>query len=322
MINIKLKGCGYVSADTLLTNDELSKYVDTSDEWIQTRTGIKQRYISRNENTSDLAYKAALNAIEDAKMDKNEIDLIIVASATPDYITPSTACIVQEKLGLNGNEVMAFDVNAACSGFLYAMNVAAHMLESCKCALIIGAEVLSKIIDWKDRNTCVLFGDGAGAVILKKESNEKKIEFYAKSIGDVNGILRADGLCFNSPFSENKKDYGYLTMDGKEVFRFAVKAMEDGIRKVLDKVNVSLDEIDLIIPHQANLRIIKNVAKRMKLSEDKFFINLDSFGNTSAASVVIALAQAKSEGIVKPGMKIVLIGFGSGFTYASAYIEL
>lgn len=317
MKNIKIKGYGYAKAEKYVTNRDLSKIVDTSDEWIIERTGIKTRYISENENTSELAYRAAKDAIENASINKNEIDLIIVATTTPDNFTPSTACLLQEKLGLNGQHIMAFDLNAACSGFLYAMHTACALLNQYKCALVVGAEVLSKIINWKDRNTCVLFGDGAGALIIERQETLNTIEFYANAIGDAKGILKAEGISM-----EQSKTFGYLKMDGKEVFRFAVKAMEEAMLKVLEQANVNINEIDLIIPHQANIRIIKYVAKHMKLDENRFFINLDQFGNTSSASVAIALAQAKELGKIHEGMKVLLVGFGAGFTYAASYIEL
>ena len=315
-------GYGYAKAEHCIHNDDLSKVVDTNDEWITTRTGIKTRYVSEHEWTSDLGYRAAENAIANAGMDRNEIDLIIVATMTPDHITPSTACLIQEKLGCNGNHVMAFDINAACSGFLYAMQTAALLLEEYQCALIIGAETLSRIIDWQDRNTCVLFGDGAGAIIMKRCENQKNMHFFAQSIGDCKGILKAEGPHPHAPLVNGVNQYGYLHMDGSEVFRFALSAMEYAIHKVIEKAGISLEEVDLIIPHQANIRIIKSVARRMKMREDQFFVNLNEFGNTSAASVAIALAQALEQGKAKKGMKIVLVGFGAGFTYASAYIEL
>lgn len=322
MKNISLVGCGYAVAKHQITNADLEKVVDTNDEWITQRTGIQSRFVSSDENTSDLGYRAACDAIEKAKVDAKTIDLIVVATTTPDCFTPSCACLIQERLGLNDCHVMAFDVNAACSGFLYAMHVASSMLGQYKCALLIGSETLSKIIDWTDRNTCVLFGDGAGAAILRYEPNDKQMEYFAQSMGDNKGVLRAEGVMMHAPLKNADKSFGYLQMDGSEVFRFAVKAMEDGILKVLSQANKSIDDIDMIIPHQANIRIIRNVAKRMKLEEDKFYINLNTFGNTSAASVAIALAQAIEEGKVQKGMKILLVGFGAGFTYAASYLEL
>lgn len=321
MKNIQIVGSGYAIPKHCITNHDMEKVVDTNDEWITSRTGIKSRFVSSDENTSDLGYRAAQKAIENAEIDAKEIDLIIVATFTPDHFTPSCACLIQEKLGLNGCHVMAYDINAACSGFVYAFQIAACMMQEYKCALIIGSETLSKIIDWKDRNTCVLFGDGAGALIMKRTQSENRIENFAQSIGDNKGILQASGLPLGEPLENIEKGYSYLQMDGSEVFRFAVKAMQDAIEKVLEKAKVELSDIDLIIPHQANIRIIRNVSKRMKIEEDKFFINLDKYGNTSAASVAIAFAEAQEEGVLKPGMKVIMIGFGAGFTYGASYIE-
>lgn len=321
MKDIRILGSGYAIPKHCITNHDLEKVIDTSDEWITSRTGIKSRYISSDENTSDLGYRAALKAIEDAKIKADEIDLIIVATFTPDHFTPSCACLIQEKLGLNDAHVMAYDINAACSGFVYAFQIACCMMQEYKCALIIGSETLSKLIDWKDRNTCVLFGDGAGALIVKKEESHHRIEHFAQSIGDNKGILQAGGLSLSEPLENIEKSYSYLQMDGSEVFRFAVKAMQDAMEKVVNKAGVEISDIDLIIPHQANIRIIRNVSKRMKIDEEKFYINLDKYGNTSAASVAIAFAQAKEEGYIKPGMKILIVGFGAGFTYGASYIE-
>ena len=321
MKNIQIVGSGYAIPEHCITNHDMEKVIDTSDEWITSRTGIKSRYISSKENTSDLGYRAAKKAIENANIDAKEIDLIIVATFTPDHFTPSCACLVQEKLGLNDCHIMAYDINAACSGFVYAFQIASCMMQEYKCALVIGSETLSKLMDWKDRNTCVLFGDGAGALIVKRTKSDKRIENFAQSIGDNKGILQATGLPLNKPLENLEKSFSYLQMDGSEVFRFAVKAMQDAMEKVLLKAGKELSDIDLIIPHQANIRIIRNVSKRMKLEEDKFYINLDKYGNTSAASVAIAFAQAQEEGILKPGMKVVIIGFGAGFTYGASYIE-
>lgn len=322
MKDIRIVGSGYAVAKHCVTNNDLSKIVETNDEWITTRTGIKTRYVSSVENTSDLGYRAAKEAIENANMDVKEIDLIIVATMTPDHFTPSCACLIQEKLGLNECHVMAFDINAACSGFIYALHVASSMLQNYKCALVIGAETLSKLVDFKDRNTCVLFGDGAGAFVLRKEKTSKELHFFAQAKGDNKGILMARGIPMKEPLVNSEKTYGYLKMDGKEVFRFAIKAMEEAIIKVLEEANKTLDDIDLIIPHQANLRIIKHVAKKMKLSEDTFYVNVNEFGNTSAASVAIAYAQAVKKGVIKEGMKVLFVGFGAGFTYASCYVEV
>ncbi|MGN1277026.1 MAG: beta-ketoacyl-ACP synthase 3, partial [Floccifex sp.] len=212
MENVEIIGCGYAKAQKKLLNTDLEKMVDTSDEWIVQRTGIHSRYITQTQNTSDLAFQAAKNAIADAKIDVSSIDCILVATATPDCITPSTACLVQEKLGLNGQECTSFDINAACSGFVYGISLASMMLENYSTILVIGAETLSKIIDWNDRNTCVLFGDGAGAAIIQK-SNQKRMVSYTKSTGDKDGFLMCRGI------SLQEKQMSYLEMNGKEVFR-------------------------------------------------------------------------------------------------------
>ena len=322
MKNRKIIGYGYYIPKNLITNQDLEKIVDTNDEWIKSRSGIETRYISSTENTSDIAYNAAIKAIEDAKIAKEDIDLIICATCTPDNMTPSTACLVQEKLGLNDSHVMAFDLNAACSGFLYSMQVASFMLSEYKCALIIGAEPLSKVIDWTDRSTCVLFGDGAGAVIMKREQTDNDMYFYSNAEGDNQGKLRIQGLSLKQPLQNEERKVGHIEMAGNDVFRFAVRAMSDALTEALNKAGKTIDDIDLVIPHQANYRIIKHVIKKLKIDEDKVYINLNKYGNTSAASVAIALAEAKEKGLIKEGAKIVLIGFGAGFTYASGYIEI
>ena len=316
MENVKILGCGYVRAQKKVTNFDLEKMVDTTNEWIVQITGIQSRYLSEDQNTSTLAYLASLKAIEDAQIDASSIDCILVATTTPDCITPSTACLVQEKLGLNGQECTAFDINAACSGFVYGLNIASMLLEQYKTILVIGAETLSKIIDYKDRSTCILFGDGAGAVILRV-SDESKMIAYTKSKGDVNRVL----TCKGRPLKEKPESISYLEMDGKEVFRYAIEAMPDSIEHVLKKANKKVEDIDLFIPHQANIRIIQHVAKKMKVDINRFYVNLDEFGNTSSASIAIALAQAKEKGILKKGQKIVLTGFGAGFTSGAVYIE-
>lgn len=314
MFNLEIIGSGVATLKNKYTNNDFKKFVDTSDEWIYSRTGIKTRYFTEDENTSDIGYIAALKAIENANIDKNEIDLIIVATMTPDNFTPSCACLIQAKLGLNNKKIMAFDVNAACSGFVYALEIASNMLENYKCALVIGSEVLSKIIDFTDRNTCVLFGDGAGAIVVKKSLFDKKMLFYSNCIGDLQGKLIAENINKNGNFT-------YLKMDGKEVFKFAVNAMEKSINYILEKLNIKLDDIDLIIPHQANIRIIEYVCKKLNVSIDKFYMNIAEFGNTSAASIPIALNNAIKEEKIKENSKIILVGFGGGFAYGSCYIE-
>lgn len=322
MKNRKLLGSGYAVGKEIVSNEDFEKILDTSDEWITSRTGIKTRRISPDENSSDLGYRAALMAIEEANISKEDIDLIIVATITPDNITPSCASLIQDKLGLNEQTIMAFDMSAACSGFVYALQTASYMLSDYTCALVIGVDVNSKLMDYTDRNTSILFGDGAGAVIMKQEECTNEMYHYANSTGDHEGFLQGSGLVLPQPLQNGSREVGFLKQNGSEVFRFAVKALEEAVVEVLAKAGKDVDEIDYIIPHQANIRIIHNVAKRMKLSNDKFYTNLDKYGNTSGGSIPIALAEAMKENIIKPGMKIVMVGFGGGFTYAASYIEL
>ncbi len=316
MDNIKIIASAYSAAKNVVTNDDLSKIVDTSDEWIYSRTGIKQRRYVADEGTTDLAVEAARKAIEANKIEVSRITHIIVATMSADHIMPSCACLVQERLGLNNQEIMAFDVNAACSGFVYALQIANSMLQEGKYALVIGAEVLSKLIDFTDRNTCVLFGDGAGAVLVEKHATYAKSYHYARSIGDNEGILVTPGI------DKKTRTVGFLQMDGREVFRFAVSVMEESILKVCEKANLDVNDIDFIIPHQANVRIISRVSKKMDIPLEKFYTNVHEFGNTSAASVAIAYAQASEEGILQKGMKVILVGFGGGFTYGATLIEI
>ncbi|MDQ0359758.1 beta-ketoacyl-ACP synthase III [Breznakia pachnodae] len=322
MKNRKILGSGYAVGKEIVSNEDFEKILDTSDEWISSRTGIKTRRVSPDENSSDLGYRAALMAIEEANISKEDIDLIIVATITPDNITPSCASLIQDKLGLNEQTIMAFDMSAACTGFVYALQTASYMLSDYKCALVIGVDVNSKLMDYTDRNTSILFGDGAGAVIMKQENCNNVMYHYANSTGDHEGFLQGSGLVLPKPLQNGSREVGFLKQNGSEVFRFAVKALEEAVIEVLKKAGKDLDEIDYIIPHQANIRIIRNVAKRMKLSDDKFYTNLDKYGNTSGGSIPIALAEAMKENIIKPGMKIIMVGFGGGFTYAASYIEL
>lgn len=322
----KLKGFGYAKAKRQVHNDELAQVVDTNHEWIVSRTGIETRYVSEEENTSDLGVRAANMAIAKAGIDPCEIDLIICATFTPDYTTPSTACLIQEKLGLNDQHVMAFDLNAACSGFLYALQTGYALMaaKQAKCALIIGAEVISKQLDWKDRNTCIIFGDGAGAVVLRQEESdhEHNMYFFAGSKGDIQGIIHSDAPQPRPLFSQQPHHPSYVFMNGSETFRFAVHAMQEAMDAVLEKAGKSYADIDWIVPHQANKRIIANVCKRCHIDMERVYININEYGNTSGASIPLALGEMSEKGLLKEGMKIVLSGFGAGFTWAGAYIEL
>lgn len=311
MNGLKILSTGYYAPQQVLDNFDFEKMVETSDEWIVSRTGIKRRHITENESCVDLGYQAALKAIE--KIDKNKIGLIICATMTPDYFTPSNACLIQERLGLNGQEMMCFDLNAACSGFVYALTVAQSLLQNLgdKYALVIGSEEISKIIDFNDRNTCVLFGDGAGALIVS--NGEGIFASYSNSAGNLDA-LKAPAI---SKISENH----YLTMAGQDVFKFAVRVIPESITAVLEKSNLTLDDIAYVVCHQANYRIIKNVYKKMKSSEDKFYMNLQEYGNTSAASIPLALAEMNEKGMLKSGDKIICVGFGGGLTWGAILME-
>ena len=317
MKNIRIIGVGHKPAETCVTNDMLSEIVDTNDEWITTRTGIKTRYFSENKNTSELGYEAALNAIKDAGIDKSEIEAIIVATMTPDNAMPSTACLIQEMLGLNDQKIMAFDMNAACNGFISALQVGSSLLGRFKTVLVVGAETNSKILDFADRSTCILFGDGAGAAVLRYEECEKETFMYSNSMGDNKNVLTCKNNGLTPLMTSNRAVNNYMTMQGNDVFRFAIRVMEEAIVEVLKESNLTIDDIDCIIPHQANIRIIKHVARSMNLPMEKVFVNLDKYGNTSSASIGIALSEAKAQGVIKENDKVILVGFGGGFTYSS-----
>lgn len=323
LLGIKVLGSGSYVPASILSNKQLESIVETSDEWISSRTGINQRHIAINENTVDLAYQAAKQAIADANIHREEIGMIIVATFTPEQLTPSTACLVQSHLGLNDRPMIAFDVNAACSGFVYALTIAEQFLKTgaVKKALIIGAEVLSKIMDWEDRNTCVLFGDGAGAVVIEQDTTSKN-GFYLNSAGDERGSLVTSPIPLINPLTEKKMEPIHLKMNGQEVFKFAVHAIKETIQELLEQSKLTMDEIHLIVPHQANKRIIDKVVKDLKVPNEQFFLNLANYGNTSAASIPIALREAIKTGRAKSGDNIMLIGFGGGLTWGGCIISL
>lgn len=318
MNKIRILSSGLAKTNHRISNHDLEKIVDTSHEWIVQRTGISSRYVSFDENTSDLACAAARQAIENANIDKTTIDAIIVATMTPDNITPSTACLVQQKLGLNNCQMLSFDINGACSGFIYALQVASDLLNRYQRILVIGSETLSKMIDYQDRSTCVLFGDGAGAMIIEK--GQSALYHYANSIGNEEALC-AKGLPLLNKL-ENREDIShYLTMQGNDVFRFAVMALKEAIESVLEQSSYTMDDIDLIIPHQANYRIISHVAKKMNVDISKFFMNLQEYGNTSAASIPIAYHDALTQGYIQKESRIILVGFGAGLTYGATLID-
>ncbi|ELC8363348.1 beta-ketoacyl-ACP synthase III [Clostridium perfringens] len=324
MKNAKMIGFGLYTPKNLVENERLQEFLETSDEWIRTRTGIERRYISLDENTSDLAVEASKKALSQARLSAEEIDLIIVATVTPDNFTPSTACIVQDKLG--AKNAWAFDINAACTGFIYALKLGKSLIRSgeAKNALIIGAETLSKALNWEDRGSCVLFGDGAGATVLTSTEEDCGIKCVnVKSDGSKGDSLVIQGLPLNSPFKDRKEvSENYINMNGREIFKFATKVMEESIVDILEKENIKIEEIDVIIPHQANLRIIDYVGKRLGIPREKFVTNLQNYGNTSGASIPIALCEAIDDGKVKRGDNIIMVGFGGGLTWGAALIKL
>ena len=322
MNEVQIIGTGSYAPLNIMTNHQLSKIVDTSDEWITSRTGINERHISQGENTSDLATKAAFAALKDAKVKPCDIDLIILASTSPDQFVPATACIVQGNIG--ADNAMAFDISAACTGFIFGLNIGMQFLKTGKCkrALIIGADVLSKIVDWTDRNTCTLFGDGAGAAVIEVGNKRGIISVNSSSEGKKAEFLTCPTVDVKNPFTKGNKDFkATISMDGKEIFKFAVKTIESSINKILKENNYTLDDIKYVVCHQANARIIDFVVKRLKADKDKFFVNLDRYGNTSAASIAIALDEMNKTNLLTAGDKIILVGFGGGLTYGASLIE-
>jgi 3-oxoacyl-[acyl-carrier-protein] synthase III len=322
---VSIIGTGSYVPKKVLTNEDLSRIVDTSDEWITTRTGIKERRIAaKDEQTSDMAAKAALKAIEQAKISPAEIDLILVATATPDMLFPATACFVQKKIG--ATKAACLDISAACAGFLFGLEIAQQFITSHThdTVLVIGAEKLTSITDWTDRNTCVLFGDGAGAAVLRhRGSTHGVISTHIGSDGQYTDILFMPGGGSRCPITRENVDRNLHTihMIGKEVYKQAVSAMLKAAKKALDQAGLAIEDIACIIPHQANVRIIEAIADRLGISREKMFVNLDRYGNTSAAAVAIALDEANRSGRIKPGDYILMVVFGGGLTWASTVIE-
>ncbi|MBI3999128.1 MAG: ketoacyl-ACP synthase III [Candidatus Omnitrophica bacterium] len=321
---VGILGLGAYLPEKVLTNLDLEKMVDTSDEWIQSRTGIKERRIAeKGVATSDLAAKAALEAIRSAGLKPTDLELIILATISSDMIFPSTACIVQDKIGA---KCPAFDISAACSGFPYAITIAEGLIraDAYKHILVIGAEVISGFINWKDRSTCVLFGDGAGAAVLGEVKNGHGImATYLGSDGAQAKLLQIPAGGSAIPPSAASVDAGlhYVQMEGSEVFKSAVRTMSDAIVEVTKRAGIKIEEIDCLIPHQANLRILSAVSERTGIPLEKIFINLDRYGNMSAASTAVALCEAAKEGRLKKNSNVVLVAFGSGLTWAACAIR-
>lgn len=317
-------GTGKYVPERILTNSDLEKMVETNDEWIVSRTGIKERHIAApGQATSDLAYEAALKALESAGMKAEELDLIIVATVTPDSAFPSTACILQDKLGAKG--AAAFDLSAACSGFVYSLATATGFIQNgmYNNALVIGADTLSSITDYTDRNTCVLFGDGAGAVIVGEVPEGRGFQsFDLGAEGSGGSLLNLEAGGSRLPAShqtvDDKKHFIY--MNGREVFKFAVRVMGSATERVLTKAGLAKENIDLFVPHQANIRIIQSAMQRLELPPEKVVINVDKYANTSAASIPLALVEAAEEGRMKEGDAVLMVGFGGGLTWGASVL--
>ncbi len=321
LIYSRIAGTGSYLPQRILTNAELEKLVDTSDEWIAARTGIRQRHIAADgQTTGDLAYQAALAALESAGVAAKDLDLIILGTTTPDLIFPSTACLLQHRLGANG--CTAFDVNAACSGFMYALGIADKFIRSgtVKTALVVGAETLSRMLDWTDRGTCVLFGDGAGAVVLKATDEPGILSTHLHADGAYKDLLW-NPVGVSSGFKDEKNHGVRVLMSGSDVFKVAVKTLDRVVEETLAANQLDKHDLDWLIPHQANLRIIEATAKRLDMSMDRVIVTVDKHGNTSSGSVPLALDYAVRAGKVQRGQLLLLEAFGGGFTWGSALIR-
>lgn len=319
-----ITGWGMAVPERVMTNDDIARIVDTSDEWIRERTGIRQRRIaSAEQTTASLAYEAALKALEMANLNPAEVELIIVSTSSPEHIFPATACLVQDRLG--ATQAGAFDLLAACSGFIFALNMATQAIRSgaVRNAVVIGAETLSRLVDWTDRNTCILFGDGAGAFVLQAGAERAGlISAVMHSDGSGGDLLMLPAGGSKHPCSVEiiKSGLHFIQMNGREVFRFAARVMAQATQEVLDAAHLTLDDIQLIIPHQANQRIIEAAARALKTPLERCMINLDRYGNTSTASMPIAACEAVAQGRLKAGDKVVFVGFGAGLTWGAATV--
>lgn len=329
MKGIKLLGTGMYAPEKIVSNDDFAEIVETSDEWIYSRTGMRKRHLSQGEPTWYMAVKAGAMAIEKSGLMPDDIDMVILSSVTPDFLTPSMSCIIQRELGIK--DCITLDINAACSGFVYGFDMARRYLnfDDVKNVLVIGAENLTKIIDYTDRSSCVLFGDGAGAAVVTASDDIYSSYINADGNGAKHMVAR-NFLPRNAFMPEDRKVYedglpeiqnSYLFMDGKEVYKFAIKALPLAVTEACKKIDMPVEEIDVIIPHQANIRIIETAAQRLGVSMDKVFTNIDKYGNTSSASVPLALNEAMESGVIKKGDKVCLVGFGSGLTYGAVIFE-
>lgn len=323
--NAGIIGIGSYVPEKKITNLDMEKIVETSDEWITTRTGIKERrVVSEGEHTSDLALEASKRALRDANMKPEDVDLIIVATMSPDLPTPATACILQDKLGCHN--VPAFDISAACSGFIYGLSVAMGYINSglYENVLLVGAEAMSRIVDWTDRSTCILFGDGAGAAVIGRVPEDRGIlgfDMGSDGSGAKYLLIPSGGVSNPSTEKTIASRENYIRMDGSEVFKFAVRRMDQVSKSVMEKLDLEIEDIDLLVPHQANIRIIDSAVKKLKIDRDKVVINLDRYGNMSAASIPVALDEAVKSGRVSDGDKILIVGFGGGLTWGASVIS-
>ena len=317
----RIKGTGSYLPEKILTNNDLEKMVDTTDEWIFERTGIKERHIAaENETTCDLAEHAARAAIDHAGINVDDIDLIIVATTTPDRVFPSTACLLQQRLDIHG--CAAFDIQAVCTGFVYALGIADKFIKSGtnKCALVIGAETMSRITDWTDRGTCILFGDGAGAAILEASEEPGILSTHLHADGKYEDLLTVDGGV-STDYSKIENGTAFMRMKGNEVFKMAVNTLGRIVDETLAANNMKKSDVDWLVPHQANIRIINATAKKLQMNIDHVVVTVDKHGNTSAASVPLALDAAVRDGRIQRGDTILLEAFGGGFTWGSALIK-
>lgn len=320
-MNISITGLGAYDPPTIIENDELKKYVETNDEWIVTHTGIKRRHVSLGESVLDMAEKAGRQAIETSGLQLSDISLVVLATSSPDCYFPMTASLLRSRLGLNDGP--AFDVSGGCTGMVYALSVAASMMETMgyEHALVVGSEMLSRVLDWSDRSTCVLLGDGAGAYVLSRGGNGIN-SLYLNSRGDASNFLSMNALPAKNPWiaeSETPFD-GKFHMNGQEVYRFAMEAVPDAVNEAVSRAGRQLADVDWFVPHQANLRIIKGAASRLGIPLEKFYLNIESHGNTGAASIPIALAEMRDKGLLQKGQNIVIVAFGAGFAWGSAWL--
>jgi len=328
LAGIKILGTGYYVPENIVKNEDFAKIVETSDEWITTRTGIKERHLVTDETTWQMGVYAAKQALDRARLSAGEVDLIIFTTCTPDFFSPSMSCLVQREIG--AFSAMCIDVNCACTGFVYGLDMARRYLLTgdVKTVLMVSSEGLSKLTDFSDRSTCVLFGDGAGALAVQKEENALYSSFLKADSRNA-GVLFARALHNGHPFGGSAVqaddfvpgNQHYLYMNGKEVYKFAIKAMPEAVTGACKKIGLSVSELDWIIPHQANVRIVETAAQKLQFPSEKIYVNLQNYGNTSSASIAIALHEMDEKGLLQKGQKLCIVGFGAGLTYGAAVFE-